>query len=159
MAFRWLTRAFPGRRGSARSAAGPSPAAPSDPNVRLLPAGTSPSAPTTGSRTPAAPPSAFHAGGVVSSPGSATTAWMADYTATRFHGCCPCHDLAPPPLDDLDGSAMLAVGAVPGKILEEWRHAAYGVWVGWPHAQGAAEAEEMTAAQLRDLLAARDMEA
>ena len=51
---------------------------------------------------------------------------------------------------------MLAVAAVPGKILEEWRHAAYGVWVGWPHAAGAAEAEEMTAAQLRDLLAARD---
>jgi len=81
---------------------------------------------------------------------------MLDYTAGLFHGRCPCHDLAPPPLDALDGGTMLAVAAVPGKILEEWRPVAMGVWIGWPHAQGAAEAEEMTAAQLRDLLTARD---
>ena len=52
---------------------------------------------------------------------------------------------------------MLAVAAAPGKVLEEWRHAALGCWIAWPHATGAAvHAEEMTAAQLRDLLAARD---
>ena len=64
--------------------------------------------------------------------------------------------LAPPPLDGLDGGTMLAVAAVPGKLLEEWRHVAMGVWVGWPHAADAVHAEEMTAAQLRDLLTARD---
>jgi hypothetical protein len=51
---------------------------------------------------------------------------------------------------------MLAVAAVPGKVPEEWRPAAPGVWVGWPHAAGAIHAEEMTAAQLRDLLTERD---
>ncbi len=50
---------------------------------------------------------------------------------------------------------MLAVAAVPGKILEEWRHAAYGVWIAWPHAADAVHAEEMTAAQLRAILAER----
>ncbi len=63
---------------------------------------------------------------------------------------------APPPLDGLGGDTMLAVAAVPGKILEEWRHAAMGVWIAWPHAADAIHAEEMTVAQLRAILAARD---
>jgi len=51
---------------------------------------------------------------------------------------------------------MLAVAAVPGKVLTEWRHAGLGVWIAWPHAVDAVHAEEMTAAQLRAILAARD---
>ncbi len=69
-----------------------------------------------------------------------------------------CRDFwAPPPLGGLSADTMLAVAAVPGKILEEWRHAGLGVWIAWPHAADAIHAEEMTAAQLRDLLAARDV--
>jgi hypothetical protein len=64
--------------------------------------------------------------------------------------------LAPPPLDGLSADTMLAVAPVPGKFLEEWRHAALGVWIAWPHAAGAVHAEEMTAAQLRAILAARE---
>jgi hypothetical protein len=64
--------------------------------------------------------------------------------------------LAPPPLDGIPDGTMLAVAAVPGKVLEEWRHAAFGVWIGWPHAVDAVHAEEMTAGQLRALLAERD---
>lgn len=63
---------------------------------------------------------------------------------------------APPPLGELTGSTMLAVAPVPGKILEEWRHVALGCWIGWPHAVGAVHAEEMTAAQLRAILTARE---
>jgi hypothetical protein len=51
---------------------------------------------------------------------------------------------------------MLAVAPVPGKFVEEWRHAALGCWFALPHAAGATMAEEMTAAQLRAILAARD---
>jgi len=64
--------------------------------------------------------------------------------------------LAPPLLDQLAGDTMLAAAPVPGKILEEWRHAAMGVWIAWPHAADAIHAEEMTAAQLRAILAARE---
>ncbi len=64
--------------------------------------------------------------------------------------------LAPPELPGIPGDTMLAVAAVPGKILEEWRHAGPGCWIAWPHAADAIHAEEMTAAQLRDLLAARE---
>lgn len=63
---------------------------------------------------------------------------------------------APPPLDEVGDSTMLAVAAVPGKVLEEWRHADFGVWIAWPHAVDAVHAEEMTAGQLRAILAARD---
>jgi hypothetical protein len=63
---------------------------------------------------------------------------------------------APPALDWMPGDTMLAVAATPGKILEEWQHAALGVWIAWPHAVDAVHAEEMTAAQLRAILAARD---
>jgi len=63
---------------------------------------------------------------------------------------------APPPLDRLPAGTMLAVAAVPGKVPEEWRPVAPGVWIAWPHAAGAIHAEEMTAGQLRDLLTARD---
>jgi hypothetical protein len=63
---------------------------------------------------------------------------------------------APPPLADLPADTMLAVAAVPGKVLEEWRHADFGVWIAWPHAVDAIHAEEMTAGQLRAILAARD---
>ena len=69
--------------------------------------------------------------------------------------CLPPH-LAPPVLDQLADDTMLAVAAVPGKILGEWRHADLGVWMAWPHAADAVHAEEMTAAQLRAILAARD---
>ena len=64
--------------------------------------------------------------------------------------------LAPKPLGDLPDGTMLAVAPVPGKFLEEWRHAAMGVWIAHPHAADAIHAEEMTAAQLRAILAARD---
>jgi hypothetical protein len=67
--------------------------------------------------------------------------------------------LAPPPLGDLPGSVMLAVAPVPGKILEEWLHVAMGAWIAWPHAADAVHAEEMTAAQLRAILAGRDIRA
>jgi hypothetical protein len=63
---------------------------------------------------------------------------------------------APPELGKLPSYTMLAVAAVPGKILEEWRHAGLGCWIAWPHAADAIHAEEMTAAQLRAILAARD---
>lgn len=63
---------------------------------------------------------------------------------------------APPQLFDLDDGTMLAVGTVPGTCPEEWRPVADGAWIGWPHAEGAAYAEEMTAAQLRAELARRD---
>jgi hypothetical protein len=64
--------------------------------------------------------------------------------------------LAPPPLAEIPDGTMLSVAAVPGKVLEEWRHADFGVWIGWPHAVDAVHAEEMTAGQLRALLAERD---
>ena len=64
--------------------------------------------------------------------------------------------LAPKPLGDLPDGTMLAVAPVPGKFLEEWRHTAMGVWIAHPHAADAIHAEEMTAAQLRDLLTGRD---
>jgi hypothetical protein len=67
--------------------------------------------------------------------------------------------LAPPPLDGLGDATMLAVAAVPGKVLEEWRHAGFGVWIAWPHAVDAVHAEEMTAAQLRAILAERNASA
>jgi hypothetical protein len=70
---------------------------------------------------------------------------------------CSCHSAqSPPSLDDLPDSTMLAVAAGPGKVLEEWRHADFGVWIGWPHAVDAVHAEEMTAGQLRAILAERD---
>jgi hypothetical protein len=65
--------------------------------------------------------------------------------------------LAPPPLADLDGGTMLAVASVPGKLPEEWQDkGAWPFWIAWPHAADAIHAEEMTAAQLRDLLTGRD---
>ncbi len=148
-------RVFRGRKGSARNAAAPSPAAPSDPNLKLLPAGSSPSAPTTGSLPPAAPSSACPGAAAASSPASATAAWMADHGTGWFHGCCSCHDLAPPPLDGLDAGTMLAVASAPGKIPAEWREA-WPLFMAWPHAAGAVYAVEMTAAQLRARLAAMD---
>jgi hypothetical protein len=63
--------------------------------------------------------------------------------------------LAPPPLDQLCDCTMLAVAPVPGKIPEEWRDA-WPLFMAFPHAAGAVHAEEMTAAQLRAILAARD---
>ena len=65
--------------------------------------------------------------------------------------------LAPPPLDEISAGTMLAVASVPGKVPEEWRPVTPWAWIAWPHAAGARLcAMEMTAAQLRDLLAARD---
>ena len=64
---------------------------------------------------------------------------------------------APPPLYDLGADTMLAVASVPGVVPEEWQDkGAYPFFIAWPHAIGAVSAEEMTAAQLRALLAARD---
>lgn len=85
-------------------------------------------------------------------------------TAAAPDGCCTgirmcsCHAAKPPPpLDDLDDGAMVAVAAVSGKTLEEWRHAAPGAWIAWPDAAGADVcAEVMTAGQLRARLAGRD---
>ena len=110
-----------------RSAPAPSPVAAPGPSVRLLPAGVPPSAPD----------------------GRLDARDVALELARRV--------LAPPPLDGLDDDVMLAVAPVPGKYPEEWQDkGAWPLWIGWPHAQGAAEAEEMTAAQLRDLLTERD---
>lgn len=64
--------------------------------------------------------------------------------------------LAPGVLAWLPADTMLAAASVPGKVLEEWRHADFGVWIAWPHAVDAVHAEEMTAGQLRAILAARD---
>jgi hypothetical protein len=63
--------------------------------------------------------------------------------------------LAPPPLDAISADTMLAVASVPGKLPEEWQEA-WPLWMAWPHAAGAIYAVEMTAAQLRARLAARD---
>jgi hypothetical protein len=64
--------------------------------------------------------------------------------------------LAPKPLGDLPDGTMLAVASVPGKFPEEWQdQGARPFWFAWPHATGATMAEEMTAAQLRAILAAR----
>jgi hypothetical protein len=130
-------------------------------------AGSSPSAPTTGNLTPATPSPAFRAGGVVSSPGSWTDAQVAEWiTAAPADDLCGLYGmvvafvhsggLAPPELPGIPDGTMLAVAAVPGKVLEEWRHAGFGVWIGWPHAVDAVHAEEMTAGQLRAILAARE---
>lgn len=97
-----------------------------------------------GARTPAGPPPAP----------AAVTAPDGYYSGVR---ACACHAAKPPPpLDDLDDGAMVAVAPVPGKTLEEWRHVALGAWIARPDAAGADEAEVMTAGQLRALLAARD---
>jgi hypothetical protein len=64
--------------------------------------------------------------------------------------------MAPPPLGRLPGSTMLAVASVYGKIPEEWQPAGPHLFMAWPHAAGAELAVEMTAAQLRDWLAAMD---
>lgn len=63
---------------------------------------------------------------------------------------------APPPLDGLGDDVMLAVASVPGKVPQEWRPVTPWAWIAHPHAEGAAYAMEMTAGQLRDLLAARE---
>ena len=66
---------------------------------------------------------------------------------------------APPSLAILPASTMLAVAPVPGKLPEEWRAVRVSwcrVFIAWPHAADAIHAEEMTAAQLRAVLAARD---
>jgi hypothetical protein len=149
-AVRWLR--WSARKVSAPSAGGPSPAAPSDPDPKPQTAGSSPSVRIIASSPPGIPSPVFHAAGDVSSPASSADprdqADIALATAREFW--------APPPLDGLGGDTMLAVAPVPGKILEEWRHAAYGAWIAWPHAADAIHAEEMTAAQLRAILAARD---
>lgn len=65
--------------------------------------------------------------------------------------------LAPPPLDQLADDTMLAVASVPGKVPEEWQPVTPWAWIAWPHAADAwICAMEMTAAQLRVLLAAQD---
>jgi hypothetical protein len=64
--------------------------------------------------------------------------------------------LVPPPLDAIGPDAMLAVAPVRGPEPWQWRGAAPGVFMAWPHAAGAIHAEEMTAAQLRAILAARE---
>jgi hypothetical protein len=62
----------------------------------------------------------------------------------------------PPPLDAISPDVMLAVAPVRGPEPWQWRQAAPGAWMAWPHAAGAVHAEEMTAAQLRAILTARD---
>jgi len=62
----------------------------------------------------------------------------------------------PPPLDAIGPDVMLAVATVRGPEPWQWREAAPGAYMAWPDAIGAIHAEEMTAAQLRAILAARD---
>jgi hypothetical protein len=62
----------------------------------------------------------------------------------------------PPPLHAIGADVMLAVAPVRGAELWQWREAAPGAFIAWPHAIGAVHAAEMTAAQLRTILAARD---
>jgi hypothetical protein len=65
--------------------------------------------------------------------------------------------LAPKPLGELPASTMLAVAVAPGKLPEEWQdEGAWPFWIAHPHAAGAIYAVEMTAAQLRAILAERD---
>ncbi len=140
-----------------------------------LTAGSSPSVRIIVSGSPAARPSACPGEPAASSPASWTEVlpWQAAQIAAVF-GIPPdqladmpadCYSMLvaagvrifiPPPLAEIPDGTMLAVAAVPGKILEEWRHAAPGAWMAWPHAADAVHAEEMTAAQLRAILAARD---
>ena len=118
--------------------------------MKLLPAGTSPSPRTTGNLTPAVRLSVSAEAPAASSLASVSNDArdVAMEMARKV--------LAPPPLDGLDGGTMLAVASVPGKVPEEWRPVAPGVWIAWPHAAGAIHAKEMTVGQLRDLLTARD---
>lgn len=68
--------------------------------------------------------------------------------------------LAPPHPALLSSAALLAVAPVPGKDPAEWRYVAPGTWVAWLYAAGAGCcAEEMTAGQLRAILAERDASA
>jgi hypothetical protein len=62
----------------------------------------------------------------------------------------------PPPFDAIGPDVMLAVATVRGPEPWQWREAAPGAYIAWPHAAGAVHAEEMTAAQLRAILAGRD---
>jgi hypothetical protein len=64
--------------------------------------------------------------------------------------------MVPPKLDAIGPDAMLAVAPVRGAEPWQWREVAPGAFIAWPHAIGAIYAAEMTAAQLRDHLAARD---
>ena len=164
MAPRWPRRST--RKASAPSAGAPSPAAPSDPNPKPPPAGSSPSARITGPGGAGGQSRASLAGDAVSWSGSASDAL--DLCTRDDHEARGYYDavvralgerLAPPPLPGLADGTMLAVAPVPGKFLEEWRHAALGVWIAWPHATGAIHAEEMTAAQLRAILAERNASA
>jgi len=61
-----------------------------------------------------------------------------------------------PPLDAIGPDVMLAVAAVRGPEPWQWREVAPGAFMAWPSAVGAIHAEEMTAAQLRAVLAGRD---
>ena len=119
--------------------------------MRLLPAGLSPSPRTTGNLTPAVRLSVSAEAPAASSLASVSNDArdVAMEMARKV--------LAPPPLADLDGGTMLAVASVPGKLPEEWQDkGAWPFWIAWPHAAGAIHAEEMTAAQVRDLLTERD---
>ncbi len=165
MVLRWLR--WSARKAPAPSAGGPSPAAQSDLSKTPPTGDTSPSVRIIASGSPAAPPSACPGAPAASSPASWTDAQVAERItaapAGDLHGLYAAvmaivrgGGLVPPELPGIPGGTMLAVAPVPGKILEEWRHAAMGVWIAWPHAADAIHAEEMTAAQLRAILAARD---
>lgn len=80
-------------------------------------------------------------------PGSADTI---DYYAGVLREAAARFDV-PPPLEGISGNVMLAVAPAPGKVPEQWRPAGP-LFIGWPHAEGADLAVEMTAAQLRDHL-------
>ena len=62
----------------------------------------------------------------------------------------------PPPLEVIGADVMLAVAPVRGPEPWQWREAAPGAFIAWPHAGGAHLAEEMTAGQLRAYLDERD---
>jgi hypothetical protein len=96
-----------------------------------------------------APPPALPAVRIVPAPACAGDLRDAALTLAR-------EMLAPPPLDRLAADTMLAVASAPGKIPEEWQDkGAWPFWIAWPHAVDAVHAEEMTAAQLRAILAGR----
>ncbi len=151
MARRWPR--WSARKASAPNAGGPSPAALPDPNPEPQTAGSSPSVRITASSPPAAPSSVSAGVRVVSSPAS----WTDYYSGLVVsNGTWRPGRGVPPPLDAIGPDVMLAVATVRGPEPWQWREAAPGAFMAWPDAIGASCAEEMTAAQLRAILAARD---
>ena len=86
------------------------------------------------------------------------SASLDDYYSDLTAHSAPCRTAryVPPPLEVIGADVMLAVAPVRGPEPWQWREAAPGAFIAWPHAAGAGLAEEMTAGQLRAYLDERD---